>query len=59
MCESKIYTTTDELLMDDVIFLKIKNGKIIARDILGHEETFAGKIIKIDLEKHCIYLELK
>ena len=59
MCESNAYLKkgeTEELLLENVTFLKPKDGKIIMSSLLGDEITLEGEILEIDLMSHKIVL---
>ncbi|MGL6298576.1 MAG: CooT family nickel-binding protein [Methanobacteriaceae archaeon] len=58
MCESNVYTTENELLMEDVMEITINGEEIEMIDILGQKKTVNGKFTKLDLEGHKLYLEL-
>ncbi len=58
MCESTVYSTNNEVIMEDVMNIKIDDEKIYLIDILGQEKTLQGKIIQIDLDKHGIFVQL-
>ncbi|ADP77534.1 RNA-binding protein, predicted [Methanothermus fervidus DSM 2088] len=57
MCESKVYLKNGELLMDDVILIKVDGDEIYMKDILNRENKIKGKIVEIDLDKHEIIIE--
>lgn len=59
MCESTVYSTDGEMIMEDVINVKINGEKIHLTDILNLEMDIEGKIIEIDLDKHGIFVMLK
>lgn len=59
MCESTVYSTSNTMIMEDVINIKIDGEKIHLTDILNMEKDINGKIIEIDLDKHGVYVELK
>ncbi|GAB4309247.1 MAG: CooT family nickel-binding protein [Methanobacteriaceae archaeon] len=58
MCESSVYTTENSLLMEDVIYIKIKGKKIELIDILNQKKELNGEITEMDLEKHRIYVKI-
>ncbi|REE28251.1 hypothetical protein C7452_0252 [Methanothermobacter defluvii] len=57
MCESNLYSEGGDLLMEDVIFIEVLEDGIRATDILDSRKEFHGKITRIDLDKHRIYIE--
>jgi len=57
MCESSLYSEGGDLLMEDVIFIEVIEDGIRATDILDSVKEFQGKITRIDLDKHRIYIE--
>ncbi|BAM70269.1 CooT family nickel-binding protein [Methanothermobacter thermautotrophicus] len=57
MCESSLYSEGGDLLMEDVIFIEVLEDGIRATDILDSVKEFQGKITRIDLDKHRIYIE--
>lgn len=57
MCESTVYSTKGEKIMEDVISIKIDNEEIELVDILNKKKKLKGKVVEIDLEKHRILLE--
>ena len=58
MCESTVYTTDGDTLMEDVLYIKINGTKIDLTDILGQKKNLEGKIVELDLDKHGIYIDL-
>ncbi len=58
MCESKVYSTKGEKIMEDVLHIKIDEQKIHLADVLNQRKDIEGKIVEIDLDKHGIYVEL-
>lgn len=59
MCESTVYTTDCDKIMEDVISIKIDGENIYLADILNHEKQIKGHVIDIDLEKHIILINCK
>lgn len=57
MCESTVYSTKGDKIMEDVISIKIDNEEIELVDILNKKKKLKGKVVEIDLEKHRILLE--
>ena len=58
MCESTVYSTGGDKIMEDVLSIKINGEKIDLVDILGARKELKGKIVEIDLDKHGIYVNL-
>lgn len=58
MCESTVYSTDGDTIMEDVLYIKIDGQKIDLTDILGHKKTLEGRIIELDLDKHGIFIKL-
>ncbi len=54
-----VYALDGTKIMEDVINIKIDDGKIHLIDILNTEKDLEGIIAEIDLEKHAIMVELK
>lgn len=57
MCESTVYSTEGNKIMEDVLHIKIDGEKIHLEDILFQTKDIKGKIVEIDLDKHEIYVE--
>ena len=58
MCESTVYSTDGDTIMEDVLYIKIDGAKIDLTDILGQKKNLEGKIVELDLDKHGIYIDL-
>lgn len=58
MCESNVYNTKGEKIMEDVISIKIDGENINMMDILNRPLNIKGRIVEIDLDKHGIFLEI-
>ena len=58
MCESTVYSTDGDKIMEDVLSIKINGEKIDLVDILGSRKELMGTIVEIDLDKHGIYISL-
>ena len=56
MCNLNLYLN-DELIMEDVMVVEKKNGKIIAVDLFGDMKELDGEIIKIDLNENKIVIK--
>ena len=62
MCESNAYLQKDgkeELLLENVTFLRPKDGKIVIKSLFGDEKEIDGNIVEIDLMSHRIVFEAK
>ena len=58
MCESTVYSTDGDKIMEDAISIKIDGENIKLVDILGARKDITGTIVEIDLDKHSIYVKL-
>ena len=56
MCNLNLYLN-DELIMEDVMVVEKKNGKIIAVDLFGDMKELNGEIVKIDLNENKIIVK--
>lgn len=59
MCESTVYTTDNEKIMEDVISIKIEGDTIDMADVLNSKKQINGKIVEIDLDRHAIYIKIR
>jgi len=59
MCESNVYNTKGEKIMEDVISIKIDGENINMYDILNQPLNVKGRIVEIDLDKHGIFVEVQ
>lgn len=57
MCESNIYNTNGELLMEDVMVVDIDDDKITMIDILNEKKIVNGKFVRLELEEHKLIIE--
>jgi len=57
MCESTVYSTDGDMIMEDVLSIKIDGENIELIDILGSKKELKGKVVEIDLDKHGIYIK--
>ncbi len=60
MCETNAYLVKDdkeELIMEDVAFVRPKDGELTLKDILGEEKTVLGIIKEIQFLGHKILIE--
>ena len=58
MCESTVYSTDGDKIMEDALFIRIDGETIELTDVLGTKKNINGKIVDIDLDKHGIYVKL-
>ena len=58
MCESTVYSTNGDKIMEDTISIKIDGENIKLVDILGARKDITGTIVEIDLDKHGVYVNL-
>ncbi len=58
MCESTVYSTDGDTIMEDVLYIKIDGEKIDLTDILGSKKSLSGTIVEMDLDKHGIFIKL-
>lgn len=58
MCESKVFSTSGELLMEDVVRMKVEEDLVKLWDILGTLKELRGRILEIDLVAHRAILEV-
>lgn len=58
MCESTVYSTDGDKIMEDTISIKIDGENIKLVDILGTRKDITGTIVEIDLDKHGVYVNL-
>ena len=59
MCESTVYDTDGNKIMDDVLSIKINGNIIDLADILNEQKQLKGNIVEIDLDNHRIYVDLE
>ena len=57
MCNLNLYLN-DELIMEDVMVVEKKDGKIIAVDLFGDVKELDGEIVKIDLNENKIIIKI-
>jgi predicted RNA-binding protein len=57
MCESNIYNSKGNLLMEDVMTVDIDDDKITMTDILNGKKIIYGKFIRLELEEHKLIIE--
>ena len=56
MCNLNLYLN-DEPIMEDVMVVEKKDGKIIAVDLFGDVKELDGEIVKIDLNENKIIIK--
>jgi len=56
MCNLNLYLN-DELIMEDVMVVEKKDGKITAVDLFGDVKELDGEIVKIDLNENKIIIK--
>jgi predicted RNA-binding protein len=60
MCDSNVYLVQDdkeELLMENLDFLRQEEDRVILRDIFGEEKTVQAKLKEFHLSKQRVILE--
>ncbi|MBF4469068.1 MAG: CooT family nickel-binding protein [Methanobrevibacter arboriphilus] len=57
MCESNIYNSDGELIMEDVMVVDVEDEKITMVDILNEKKIVYGKFIRLELEEHKLIIE--
>jgi len=60
MCETNAYLLKngeEELIMEDVAFVRPKDGKLELKDIFGEEKTVLGTIKEIQFLSHKILIK--
>lgn len=60
MCLSKAYVDRDgkrELLLEEVVSIKVKDGKLLLRTLFGEQKEIGANISEIDFLTHSIFLE--
>lgn len=58
MCESKVFSASGELLMEDVVRIRVDGELVKLWDILGSFREVRGKILELDLVAHKAVLEV-
>ena len=58
MCESSVYSTNGEKIMEDVISIKIDGENIKLVDILNQPLSITGKIVELDSDQHVISVQV-
>ncbi len=62
MCESKVYLikgNEKEKIMDEAVLIKEENGKLIIFGLLGEKTEINGRIVRIDMYKHEVHIEVE
>jgi len=60
MCQAKVYLRQDggeHLIMEDVALIEVKGDTCTLWTLFGEQEQVQGRIVRIDLLKHRVYLE--
>lgn len=60
MCESRVFKIKNdrkEKLMDNVTLITVDGNIVNLSDMFGERKTVKGKILKIDSERHEVYIE--
>lgn len=60
MCQARIYLRqngNENLIMEDVALVESKGGICTLSTLFGEEKRVRGRIARIDLLKHAVYLE--
>lgn len=61
MCESKLYLDKKgkrELIMEEAVLVKEKDGRVIAVGMLGQRTELEGaRIVEVDSDRHIIVVE--
>ena len=58
MCELNVYLSGEEetLILQDINFFEVKDGKVLIRNILGEEKTVDCKIKSLSMREHKLVL---
>ena len=62
MCASNVYVLRGkegELLMKDVAEIKVEGETLRLVGLLGEEKEVRGRLVRLDLEGHAIYVEVE
>ena len=61
MCEANVYMVgegqSEELIMEDVLHVKVNGAEIHLSTIMGDSKTVTGRISEIDMENHKVIIE--
>lgn len=60
MCQARVYLRQDgreNLIMEEVAVVEVQGDTCILATLFGEEERVVGRIVRIDLLKHRVYLE--
>lgn len=61
MCEANVYMVGqgqgEELIMEDVLYVKVNGAEISLSTIMGESKTVLGQVKEIDLENHKVIIE--
>ncbi|MCX8172892.1 MAG: CooT family nickel-binding protein [Archaeoglobaceae archaeon] len=58
MCESKVFSSGGELIMEDVVRIRVEKDFVKFWDILGSYREIRGRILEIDLLTHKLVVEV-
>ncbi len=58
MCESKVLSTKGELLMEDVVRIRVEGDLLRMWDVLGSVRELRGRILELDLVAHKATVEV-
>ncbi len=58
MCESKVLSTKGELLMEDVVRIRVEGDLLRMWDVLGSVKELRGRILELDLVAHKATVEV-
>jgi predicted RNA-binding protein len=57
MCEFRV-RLNGETVAEDVLYLEVKEGGVLLRDVMGEEKFIEGvRVKKIDMDEHVVELE--
>jgi len=57
MCEFKVFRN-GEKVFEDVVYARVRDGKVLLRDILGRSKEFQGcRIVEVDVGLEKLLLE--
>ena len=60
MCESSVFIIRDgkrRKVMDSVTLITVDKERVALSDILGEGKTIEGRIVRVDSERHEVYIE--
>jgi len=57
MCEFKVFRN-GEKVFEDVVYARVRDGKVLLRDILGRSKEFQGcRIVEVDVGLEKLLIE--